>query len=76
MSDSSIPVSTEYRKELEERKRDGESYEAYLKRTRSDGSDESDSTDGSDISEVLSRLDDLETSIPTETAREVERQFR
>lgn len=80
MSDSSIPVSSEFREELEEMKNDGESYEAFLKRELSsdgsDGSGASDSTDGPDVSDILSRLDDLEASLPAETAREFERQFR
>lgn len=74
---TSIPLSEEFRDELKEAKRDGESYESYLRRRlSSDGPDESDGSDGPDVSDVLSRMDDLEATIPSKTAEELGRQFR
>lgn len=86
MTDTTISVSKEFREELAEAKRDGESYESFLRRRLnsdgSDGSDEPDTSDGSqgsdgpDISDVMARLDDLEVSIPSKTAEELSRKFR
>ncbi|RQG93745.1 hypothetical protein [Natrarchaeobius oligotrophus] len=57
MTDSSIPVSTEFREDLQERKRDGESYEEFLKRRLEDGPDSTDDVPDELLEEIDTIVD-------------------